>query len=290
MKRLLAPLLLLFLVFASVFLVYYGWGYFRERGDTDLLQVSFLSVGQGDATFIESPTGIQVLIDGGRDTAVLERLSGVMGYFDRSIDMIVATHPDSDHIGGLIHVLKRYQVKSILMTNNINDTPAYEAFMDAVEKEDAQIIFVKRGDVFEFGAEGAGTTTLSILFPDRDMEKAESNLSSIVAKLSYGDADFLFTGDSPSSIETYLVGLDGSQLQSEILKVGHHGSRTSTDPLFLSAVSPLYGIVSSGKDNDYGHPHREVVEALSDASVITKNTADEGSILFETDGSSIWLR
>jgi competence protein ComEC len=119
---------------------------------------------------------------------------------------------------------------------------------------------------------------------------AESNLSSIVAKLSYGDADVLLTGDSPSSIETYLVSLDGAELQSEILKVGHHGSKTSSDAEFLSAVHPQIGIISAGRDNDYGHPHKEVMDALRALNVSTKNTADLGSILVESDGHSVWLR
>jgi competence protein ComEC len=291
MKRL-APALILFCVLITllIFFIYFGLERIRLDKGPALLTVTYLNVGQGDATFIESPQGMQILIDGGRDTSVLRQLPKVMGYFDRTIDMVVATHPDADHIGGLIDVLKRYSVESILMTDNINDTPAYETFLDAVEKEDTMVLYAKRGQVFDLGMGPSGSTTLTILFPDRDVRDLESNTSSIITKLSYGDADFMFTGDSPVAIESYLVGLDSSVLESEVLKAGHHGSRTSTSEVFVSAVQPLYGIISAGKDNEYGHPHTEVMETFRAHGVETKNTADVGSIFVESDGQKIWFK
>ncbi len=255
-----------------------------------LLHISYLDVGQGDGTFIESPTGMQVLIDGGRDTKVLTQLPKVMGYFDRTIDVVVATHPDADHIGGLIHVLERYDVRAILMTDNVNDTPVYDAFIRAVKAEGATMLDARRGQVYDMGRGSAGSTTLAVLFPDRDMRDVESNTSSIILRLSYGDADFLFMGDSPQAIETYLVSLPDSVLQTEVLKVGHHGSRTSSAEAFIAAVSPAYAIISAGKDNDYGHPHKEVMDTLRAHNVATKNTADVGSIFSETDGKQIWFK
>ncbi len=252
-----------------------------------LLHVSYLDVGQGDATFIESPTGMQVLIDGGRDTSVLTELPKAMGYFDRTIDLVVATHPDMDHIGGLVHILKRYDVKAILMTDNESDTPAYTAFLRAVKEEGATVLNARRGQVYDMGSGSEGSTTLAVLFPDRDMRDAESNTSSIVLRLSYGNADFLFMGDSPQAIETYLVSLSNSVLQTEVLKVGHHGSRTSSAEAFIKAVSPASAIISAGKDNDYGHPHKEVMDILKKYNVATKNTADVGSIFLESDGNQI---
>ncbi len=291
MKKALPPLLLsLLLVVLIMLFVYFGLKLIPRGEKQDLLTVAYLDVGQGDATLIESPDGKQVLIDGGRDGKVLRGLPRVMGYFDRTIDMVIATHPDSDHVGGLIDVLKRYEVKTILMTNNESDTPAFESFKRAVEREGATIILATRGQVFDLGVGTSGSTTLTILFPDRDVENLESNTSSIISKLSYGDADFMFTGDSPSSIETHLVELDGTSLESEVLKLGHHGSRTSTDHLFVEAVRPLYGIISAGKDNDYGHPHKEVLEILRVHNVPTKNTADVGSIIAESDGQKIWFK
>lgn len=293
MKRTVVPTIIFVLVIALV--VFFFWFVLKEitlsPKASGVLEVSFLDIGQGDATFIESPSGVQVLVDGGRnDRAVLRELPKVMGFFDRNIDMVVATHPDSDHIGGLIDVLKRYDVDTILMTNNVNDTPAYGAFMVEVEREGATILEAKRGQVYDLGVGGAGSTTLTILFPDRDVEHLESNTSSIVARLSYGEADLLLTGDSPSAIERYLVELDGTALRSEVLKVGHHGSRTSTDSQFLEMVQPKYGIISAGKDNDYGHPHKEVMELLSLYNVEPRNTADLGTIMIESDGNEFWFK
>ncbi len=291
MRRIVGPIALFGACIALFTLLIYQ-GALSVGGEKvpSLLKVTFFDVGQGDSLFIESPSGTQMLIDGGRDATVLRRLPEVMGTFDRKIDVMVATHPDSDHINGLIDVLERYEVTTIVMTNNVNDTPAYEAFMRAIESEQANIVYALRGQVFDLGSGENGSTTLTILFPDRDVKTLESNTSSIIAKLSYGDADFMLTGDAPESIERYLVDLDGTALRSEILKVGHHGSRTSTGAQFLERVRPEFGVISSGKDNDYGHPHKEVMDTLRTYNVETKNTADVGSILVESDGRSLWFR
>jgi competence protein ComEC len=258
-------------------------------GNSGLLRVTFLDVGQGDATFIESPSGTQVLIDGGKGGGVLRELGAVMGFFDRSIDMVVATHPDLDHIGGLIGVFERYDVKTVLMTENLGDTPAFDALLTALEGEGAEVIYARKGQVFAVGSGSAGSTTIRILFPDRDPTYLESNSSSIVAQLVYGETEFMLTGDSPQEIEEYLVGT-GSVPESDVLKVGHHGSRTSTSEAFLNAVNPKYAIISAGKDNSYGHPHKEVTDLLTRHGVTQKNTADGGSIFSVSDGTRIWFK
>ncbi len=258
--------------------------------DEGALHVTFLDVGQGDATLIESPSGAQVLVDGGADSRVLSALGGVMGFFDRDIDMIVATHPDQDHIGGLIDVLIRYDVKAVLMTENMNDTPVYDAFVRAVAEEGAAVYYARAGQTYDLGSGPAGSTTLTILFPDYDPTNLESNTASIVARLMYGAGGYLLTGDSPSEIEEYLVHKLGSRLRSDVLKVGHHGSRTSSSEAFVTAVQPTYAIVSAGKDNSYGHPHSEVIDRLILHGSTQKNTADLGSIFLESDGVSLWFR
>jgi len=139
----------------------------RSHND-GFLHVTYLNVGQGDATLIESPTGRQILIDGGRGNLVLGPLNRAMGFFDRDIDMIIATHPDADHIGGLVAVFKRYRVHTIVMTENESDSPVFSVFKKAVHDEGARIIFARTGEVFDLGSSASGSTTLTILFPDHD--------------------------------------------------------------------------------------------------------------------------
>jgi competence protein ComEC len=253
-----------------------------------LLEVHFFDVGQGDSIFIESPSGVQVLIDGGPTREVLRRLGKEMGYVDRTIDLVVATHSDMDHIGGLVDVFERYTVQAILITENENDTPVADAFVRAVGDEHAKVYYARAGQVYDLGHGPSGSTTLTVLFPDRDVKGLESNTASIVLKLSYGESDVLLTGDAPSAIEEYLVSLYGDFLRSEVLKVGHHGSRTSTAETFVSAVDPDTAIISSGRDNRYGHPHKEVLEILSEYGVLPKNTADAGTTSMWSDGRRIY--
>lgn len=286
MRTLRAPLIagILTIVCLAIFSLY------TEDSTSHLLHVSFLDVGQGDATFIESPSGTQVLIDGGRGSIVMSRLQDVMGFFDTDIDMVVATHPDMDHVEGLIHVLEKYSVKTILLTENKSNTPAYQTLLDRIQQEGAHVIYARRGQVFDLGNGTQGSTTLHILFPDRDPTNLESNTSSIVTQLTYGDSEFMLTGDSPQEIEKYLVSLGTSTLHSDVLKVGHHGSRTSSSEIFVKAVAPTYAIISAGKNNSYGHPHKEVVDLLTKYGIIQKNTADKGSIYSLSNGHTIWFK
>lgn len=249
------------------------------------LMVHFLDVGQGDAIFIETPDGIQILVDGGPDSSVLRELGKIMEINDRTIDMIVGTHPDKDHIGGLTDVLERYVVGTVLTTENKGESEVAALYRKLIDEEGAETIYARRGQVFSLNT----STTLEVLFPDTDPSEMESNTSSIVLQLHYGDTTFMLTGDSPKSIEEYLVLRDGEHLKSNVLKVGHHGSRTSTSELFLDEVDPEYAVISAGKANRYGHPHIEVTDLLFNYGVETLSTAELGTITFLSDGSSVWV-
>jgi competence protein ComEC len=203
---------------------------------------------------------------------------------DRTIDVVLATHPDKDHIGGLVDVLARYEVAQLMRTENRNDTVVSNAYDQAAKAEAVTVWYARTGQVLSLGA----STTLTIYSPAGDTTEAESNTASIVAQLKYGDIEFLLTGDAPLSIEEYLVRTYGASLESEVLKVGHHGSRTSTAENFVRTVAPTFAVVSAGRDNQYGHPHREVVERLSTAGVQVLNTAKQGTIVFKTDGVKVW--
>ncbi len=258
------------------------------QSTSGVLTVAFLDVGQGDAIFIESPNGNQMLIDGGSGSSVLRALSSVMPFYDRSIDVVVATHPDEDHIGGLPDVLRHYSTSYLLRSGAKSDTGVYLELNAIGETESVEQIVAKRGMVVDFG-DGAYA---EILFPDRDVSNVDSNSASIVIRVVYGESEFMLTGDAPKAVEEYLVSLagdsSGKSLRSDVLKAGHHGSKTASSELFLGVVAPEYAVFSSGKDNRYGHPHKEVVDRFKRFGIPTLNTADEGTIVFKTDGRLLW--
>lgn len=265
------------------------WGIEIRRDRRGELTVSFLDVGQGDAIYIEAPNGNQVLIDGGRGRQTLRALGRVMPFGDRSLDLVIATHPDQDHVGGLPDIVARMQIDGVMTTENTSATGAYEAFENEVRAEQAMRILARSGERIMLD-EGV---VLEILSPDRNVAGWETNTASVVAKLSYGATSFLFTGDAPQEIEKYMVnkntntGTGSSNLSSTVLKLGHHGSRTSTSRIFLSAVDPSYAIISAGKENTYGHPHKEVTDLLDEFNIPSLSTADRGTVTFTTDGEEL---
>ena len=263
------------------------WSFvFTAQAKNGVLTVAFLDVGQGDAIFIETPNGTQVLLDGGPNKKVLRELSELMPFYDRSIDMIITSHPDMDHIGGVPDVLGRFEVEHIMIPGVGSDTEVYEEMINVVQEKNIEILYARVGRIY---LDQENNIYLDILFPDRDVTDFDKNLASIVAKLVYGDATFLFTGDSPKSIEKYLVSVDSGTLDVDVLKLGHHGSKTSTSPDYLGYTSPDYAIISAGKDNSYGHPHQEVLDALNQFDIEYFETA-EGTIVFECDGGEPVLK
>lgn len=258
--------------------------YQEERSGS--LTVSFLDVGQGDAIFLELPNGGQVLIDGGASTAVLRRLSDVVPWYDRTIDLMIGTHPDMDHIGGLIDVLPRYRVAMIMLPTVEGDTAAWRTYLREVrieEKAGANVVIAQRGQRYDLGS-GA---YLEVLFPDRPVPGIETNTGCIVTRLVYGETAFMFSCDAPINVEKYLVALDGEGLQSDVLKAGHHGSKTSSAPIFVGTVDPQYAVYSRGCDNSYGHPSAATIETFARFNIPTLDTCTEGTITFVSDGQSV---
>ena len=254
----------------------------QEKG---VLTVAFLDVGQGDAVYIEAPNGNQVLIDSGRSKAVLRELNKVMPFYDRSIDVLLATHPDQDHIGGFPDILKRYDVDFFLESGRESDSAVYEEVLQLTVVDDIKKIQARRGMVVMLDDD----VHLNILFPDRDVRDVESNTASVITQLVYGETEFMLTGDSPKTIEEYLVMLDGENLESDVLKAGHHGSKTSSAEAFVGFVSPKYSVISAGKDNKYGHPHKDVIDVLNQFGSAILSTGDSGIIVFESDGENVFI-
>jgi competence protein ComEC len=250
------------------------------------LKVYFLDVGQGDAIFIETPNKYQVLIDGGRNKKVISELGKIMSFGDRSIDVVIATHPDADHIGGLPEVAERYSVGLFLEPGVDAEKALNDELHGRIANKNIQTLLAKRGQVINFG----DGVTLTILFPNADVSNWDTNDASIVAKLTYGEEDFLLTGDAGIKTENILMSLSLELIDVEVLKAGHHGSRTSTSLMFAEAVTPEYAIISAGRDNTYGHPHKEVLNILSRVDSQVLSTAESGTIKFETDGKNLYFK
>lgn len=250
------------------------------------LRVSILDVGQGDSILIEGPTGIQVLIDGGAGNAVLRGLGNVLGPFDRSLDMVIETHPDRDHIGGLPAVFNRYRIGAF-MEPGINDESAAVAALDAAVRNESGVkrYIARRGQRLNLG----GGAYADVLYPDRDPSKMETNYGSVVLHVVYGKTSFMTTGDLPSQIEDWLAMLDKNdrELPSDVLKAGHHGSKNSTDEIWLAAVNPSMVAISAGKDNPYGHPAPETISRIENEGAKIYSTIDTKTLTFVSDGETV---
>jgi competence protein ComEC len=280
-------------VIPLVVIVILTWSFGFTMPDQNI-HVTFFDVGQGDAILIAKGTR-QILVDGGPGTqAVSLALSRKMPFWDRTIDMVVLTHPDSDHLTGLVEILKRYRVKSILADESakiLADSSAlYQAWLAIVQEKHLSPIPASIGQVINIGDEMA----ISVLNPNSDIpggEKIITNDRSIVLQLRAGEVSFLLTGDLSTTVETELVRTQPS-LHSTVLKVGHHGSAASSSEAFLNAVSPEIAVISVGRENAYGHPNMQVVQRLQQR--INGNrifrTDRDGTIEFITNGHRIWVK
>lgn len=265
---------------AIVFVVWFPIFAYGYDGN---LKVYFLNVGQGDASFIETPERIQVLIDGGPDSSVLSELSSVMPFYDRTIDILVLSHPQKDHIFGLVEVLKRYEVGNVVFASIEYKNSAYDEFKKIIEEKNINKIEAKAGTQIKIGQ----YAFLDILYPFEDMsgEMVENpNDVSVAVKLNFLGKEFFFAGDAELKEEVELVN-SGEDVDIDVLKVNHHGSKTSSSELFLEKTTPEIAVISVGKNNSYGHPHQEVLERFE--NIKTLRTDINERIKITTDGLSL---
>ena len=254
------------------------------------LHVTFADVGQGDAVLITTPSGRQVVIDGGPSPTVAARLLGkTMPFWDRDIELVVATHPHSDHVTGLTEVLKRYDVSRVLERRVDYDSAPYREWRRLVSREGAIVTEAEAGQIIAFD----DGVALEVLNPPRALLRgttSDVDNASVVLRLTYGDVSFVLTGDVFREAEL-LLAATAFNLDGDVLKVAHHGSRTSSSGDFLDRVAPAVAVISLGEGNRFGHPHSETIAALEARLPVERvvMTKDRGSIRFTTDGATLWM-
>ncbi|MFA5962127.1 MAG: ComEC/Rec2 family competence protein [Parcubacteria group bacterium] len=258
-------------------LIFFG---VTSHAQSQKLQVAFLDVGQGDAILI-SQGEKQILIDGGPSgTKLLEKLGEYVPFWDRKIDVVIATHPDADHISGLVDVLKNYSVDQLIESGAQSESQIFAALEKTAEDKKVEKQKARRGMKIKLDDDAQ----LEIFSPTdgiiSGLKKDDTNSASVVAKLTFGENSFLFTGDFPLEMESQLVGAK-LPLNSDVLKVAHHGSKSATSEQFLKFVHPSEAVISVGKNNRYGHPTAEVLERLKNENVKILRTDVSSDVVYD---------
>ncbi|MBL3731709.1 MBL fold metallo-hydrolase [Lysinibacillus sp. HST-98] len=239
------------------------------------MQVHFIDVGQGDSILIESPSGKTMLIDGGVKGAGQQIVSYLKELGINKLDIVVATHPDADHIGGLIPVLDNMTIEQFYDSGKVHTSQTFEEMLTRIDEKNIPYHVPKIGDDIEFDKE------VNVKVLNANDQATDNNDASIVLKMTYGNVSFLLTGDAGVALEKEMLQYD---VEATVLKAGHHGSNTSSSEEFIQAVKPKVAILSYGEDNKYGHPHAEIVDRLQAIGSKIYATADLGTITVSTDG------
>lgn len=245
------------------------------------LTVSYIDVGQGDAALVQCD-GHNMLVDAGTNASTERLLSYLDGIGATSYDLVVGTHPHEDHIGGLDKVVEQFDVANVWMPRVQADTRTFEDVLLAIKAKGLRITSPAPRDTFELG--GATVTALAPI----GSSYAETNDYSIVLRIDYGGTSFLFTGDAEETSENEMLAA-GAHLKADVLKVGHHGSRSSTTDMFLDTTDPGYAVISCGADNSYGHPHAETLQKLDAKGIRILRTDKLGTITIRSDGKDVFL-
>lgn len=265
------------LLFGAVLLIF--WSFPKTSG---VLAVAFLDVGQGDAIFIETPTKNQILLDAGKDNRVLKELAAFMPFYDRTIDLMIASHYQQDHFGGFFDALKRYKAGLALGPDDELFKLKNEWF-NILQSKKITLLALKRGARIHLD----NGLFLDVLSPfENDERKTAKQPPLLIGRLVFGKTAFLLTADAEFRDENMLIG-SKTNVRADVLKVAHHGSKYSTSEFWLKAVNPAIAVISVGK-NSYGHPTKETLGRLQKSNILALQTLLNGSIIFKSDGTKIW--
>lgn len=251
-----------------------------DAAGANLLSVMMIDVGQGDSILVAFGAEDTMLIDAGEpdDTQAIKEELTERGI--TQIDVLVATHPHADHIGAMADIIQSYDIGSVYMPDMQSQSKTYQALKATIEKRGVPLTIAYAGESFDLGP-----AKCTIVSPEKSADK-DANNESVVLLVDYLDTEFLFTGDAEKWAESEVLDA-GYNVDADVLKVGHHGSHTSTSEAFLKAVSPDYAVISCGKNNDYGHPHKETLDLLNKYGINTLRTDISGDVLFLSDGHTL---
>jgi competence protein ComEC len=292
LKTIKAAILVILLLFAVPFF----WNYSHAAGD---LTVTFIDVGQGDSMLIEPPSGRKVLIDGGgrQENSSLKAIgkedpagrSIIVPFLRKKgineLDLVILTHPHDDHVGGLPYVLEKIKIGQVLDIGQSQTSRGYYRFLKLIKNKKIPYKIARAGQIIDLGDGVRG----HVLHPSEPLisgTESDLNNNSVVVRLEYGKTSFLFMGDTAFEGEDRIIS-SGRSLKSDVLKVGHHGSRTSTSVGLLEAVRPEYAVISVGARNKFGHPSRETLRKLENYGVKVFRTDLDGAIIFKSDGQNL---
>ena len=251
-----------------------------------VLSAWFIDVGQGDCIFLESPSGKTMLIDSGENKYYDDINEFLTGRGAGALDVVIATHPHSDHIGGMQNIIQNYSIGASYMTDAVHTTATFERMLDALEDNDVSVYQAVAGE--ESFIEWDSDIEVRILSPFDNADYKDLNDESIMIRVKYGDTSILFTGDAEIGAENIAMSrLPASFFKADILKLGHHGSSTSSGEAFLNAVSPQIAVGMMGKENKYGHPHQETLDLLERLEIKLYRTDLDGTVCIQLDGRGI---
>ena len=251
--------------------------------EEDDLLIHFIDVGQGDSTLIIFPNDEIALIDAGRKAGRKDLIKYLKDENIKKIDYLIGTHPHEDHIGGLPEVIRNFQIGKVYLPNKTNNTLIFEELLNEIKNKKLKISEGKSG----INIIDNGDLKFYIIAPSKEYSNINNN--SIVTKIIYKSFSTIITGDAEKESESNMI-KEGHNLKANILRVGHHGSNTSSTEEFLNKVNPEYAIISLGKDNSYGHPDLEVLESLEKKNIVILRTDELGSIIIKTDGNKITIK